>query len=198
MKFANILNNYHDFDRLVTWASSSTKGNFSTIQAYPKQALFRNPAINPDWYTALQNNYRFGKITLPSAQDGTWPLEVTTLVRFLQQHKFVDPDTVIISVACLLYKEGEAPHFHKDPSGYSWIASITLEGEADFIIRRGRTDQAFEMKKGSLLILDTLQDTHVSKHGVQCRGTIPRLNLVIRGVDQDDLKTSLKNLKIIF
>lgn len=187
MKLLDLRKENVDLAGLKRWAASTTKDSFSPLQKYPIQALFRSPYIHKECYRTLGKNYRFGKITLPSTDDGTWPDVVDRLVGWLREHRLVRPEIEIVSVAVLLYDVREKPHLHKDPSAYSFIGSLTLEGTARMVLVYGRDRREVPIETGSLLLLDDLEDTHVAKHGVLCEGDIQRLNIVIRGVQKEEL-----------
>ena len=140
---------------LVCWSSGPDIRliPFTSIQKYPLSCLLRNPNIDSQLYDkCFRKNYRFGTDTTPSTLSDAWPKVVDRIITFLQ----VPQDITVISVQVLYYSEKDLkPHFHKDPSIYSYLASVTLKGFGKFYVKSCRQIRSTDLSPGSVVVLPT-------------------------------------------
>lgn len=149
--------------------------NYTDIQAEPKVLMLRNPSVSTAEYDSWRKDYRYGKFTCPSAQHPCWKRQGA----IDEASRLVDSGFLVcVSAMVILYRGIDARvSFHKDPSAYDVIASLTLEGDGTMIVKGGRVLESYALAPGNVVVLNE-NDCHEAKHSVTSSSY--RLGLVLR------------------
>ena len=150
--------------------------DYTAIQQDPQVLLLRNPRISPDAYEQWQKDHRFGRFTCPGSSNRAWK-KGGGIDKIVLRQNLVDKHLVCVSAMIILYNgPKDVVSFHRDPSKYVGIVSLTLQGSGVMLLKDGRSVVSYELVPGKAVVLDEDDCLH-KKHSVCSKN---RLGLVLR------------------
>ena len=169
-------------------------GPYSVVTEEPRILALRNPALPASRYDVWAKDYRFGKNTSPTSGSPAWK-EGGAIARAAAAaashfHGHVPFSATVISYgANAARKVGVA--YHRDPSAYTHIASFTLAGEGQLLLRgsggqgRGGGVVPYDLIPTKAVVMEEA-DCLDAKHSVTVSAN-GRLGLVVRFVPEQEM-----------
>lgn len=152
--------------------------DYTNIHAEPKVLLLRNPNVESGYYDTWQKDHRFGRQTCPTSRHPAWRPSgaIDKVVR-----EALLPSLVCVSAMVIQYSVRKGTvGYHKDPSAYERIVSLTVEGSGVMLVKRGAGQGVpYDLVPGVGVVLEE-DDCRGAKHSIV---SSQRLGIVLRYAD---------------